>query len=95
MLLKIRELGDGFPVPPPVVIDGLETVSLDAAGELVKVPADYVDRCERIVGALTMSPFPLGLEVKLDAPNENLNGFWVQREIFEQVRKANGRTISA
>jgi hypothetical protein len=96
MLLKIRALGPEFPVPPPILKDGLLTVSLDAAGELVKVPPEYVDRVERIVGVVSMGIFPVGLDVKLDPPQEELNGFWVQREVFDEVRKANGRAaISA
>jgi len=87
VLLKIRKLGAGFGTPQIVEKDGLQTLHAEAIGELVRIPEKFREAAELMVGELTMGLFPIGLEVQIGAPNEHLNGVWVQREIFNAVSK--------
>jgi hypothetical protein len=89
VLIKIRKLGAGFGTPNVIEKDGLQTLQAEMIGELVKVPDQFREQAELMVGELTMGLFPVGLEVQLDPTNEYLNGLWVQREIFNAVLQGN------
>lgn len=96
VLVKLRHFGHELPVPKPFEKDGLELLNADALGELVRVTdKKLADACERMVGELSMSIFPLGVIVEVDAPNERMNGLWVQRAIFELAVKNVAGTAAA
>jgi hypothetical protein len=85
MLIKVRKLGASLGAPNVKEVNGVPTLKAEMLGELVKVPESLREEAELIVGELTMGFFPVGVEVKLDAPHENLNGLWVQREIYNSL----------
>jgi hypothetical protein len=88
VLLKIRKLGAAFGTPQVTIHkDGVTTMHAEMVGELVKVPEALCEPAEMLVGELTMGIFPVGLEIRLDKPDDHLNGLWVQKEIFDAVTK--------
>jgi hypothetical protein len=58
----------------------------DMIGELVKVPEVFRDAAELMVGELSMSIFPVGIEFDVEGELSVLNGLWVNREILNDVR---------
>ncbi len=95
MLLKVRQVLDGFQFPSPVKENGDEVLEAPGVGKLARVPNEYFERCERIVGTLVMSPYPIGVWIELDSPNDSINGLWVQPGVLDHVRNENGRAQSA
>jgi hypothetical protein len=94
VLIKIRKLGKCFSLPSVSEKGGVATLKADMLGELVKVPESLRDPAEELTGELTMGVFPVGLDVLLPAPNENLNGLWVQREIYDAVTKNSAGAVA-
>jgi hypothetical protein len=93
VLIKIRKLNGSFSIPKIEVVDGLVTMQAEMIGELVRVPEEFRDAAELMVGELNMGFYPLGLEVELDKPQDQANGLWIQREIFHVISK--GKAVSA
>lgn len=87
MLIKVRKLGDAFSNPEVTEKNGELTMQADLIGELVKVPEPYREPCELLVGELSMSLFPVGIEVSVTGPLAHLNGLWVQRPILASVKE--------
>ena len=87
MLLKIRKIPAALGAPVITQEKGLDSVEMPTVGQLVRVPAELADRAEILVGevSLTGGMFPLGIEIKLDAPLDHLNGLWVQRGVYDSL----------
>lgn len=86
MLIKVRKLGASFGAPQVVEKNGELSMHADMIGELVKVPEVFRESAELMVGELSMSIFPVGIEVAVDGELAHLNGLWVNREILTDVR---------
>jgi hypothetical protein len=88
MLIKVKKLGPSFGTPNVVEKNGELSMQAEMLGELIKVPEPFREAAELLVGELTMSVFPIGIEVELTGELENLNGLWVGRDILKTVRNA-------
>ena len=88
MLIKVRKLGAAFGAPAVQEKNGELSMQADMIGELVRAPEVLRDACELMVGELSMSVFPVGIEVAMSPsdPLAHLNGLWVNREILTTVR---------
>jgi hypothetical protein len=85
MLIKVRKLGPTFGAPAVKEKGGLLVMEAEALGELVKVPECHREEGELMVGELSMTFFPVGIEVQLDGEHAKLNGLWVQRGIYNAL----------
>jgi hypothetical protein len=92
VLIKVRKLGSTFSAPQIVRKDGQLVLQAEMIGELLKVPEAFRDDAELLVGELSMTFFPVGIEVNIEDGGE-LNGLWVQKGIFDAVR--NKKAIAA
>jgi hypothetical protein len=86
MLIKVRKLGASFGAPQVVEKNGELSMQADMIGELVRVPQVLREPAELMVGELSMSIFPVGIEVAVEGELAHLNGLWVNREILNAVR---------
>jgi hypothetical protein len=90
MLIRIRSLGFGFEALKTVEHNGQTMMAGSQLGELYKVPDEVREDGERLVGEFSAGMPTLGLiafDVQLDPPRDDLNGFWVQKEIFQALTK--------
>jgi hypothetical protein len=85
VLIKIRKLSGSFTIPKIEEIDGVDTMTAEMLGELVRVPEGLRDAGELMVGELNLGLYPLGLDVHLDKPHDYANGLWVQRPIYNAI----------
>lgn len=87
MLIKVRKLGPTFSNPEVLEKHHELTIEAQGLGELVKVPEQLCEAAELLVGELSMTFFPVGIEVRLEQGNR-LNGLWVQRGVLDHVRNS-------
>ena len=73
MLIKVRRLGAAFSAPKVSEVNGTLVLQAEMLGELVKLPESLRDEGELIVGELSMSFMPVGIEVQLGDADEKLN----------------------
>jgi hypothetical protein len=97
VIFKGTSIAPGLESPQTVERDGMTILEIPAMGEFVKVPEKFRAECERLVGEISASFQPFGLEgTNLPAPFEALNGLWVPLKILEHVRrKQNGNALAA
>jgi hypothetical protein len=82
VILKVRSLDKSFPLPDVQERDGRRIIKTSGI-TLVRVEEADRDKYERVAGQLAVkfsmdALRPLALDVTLDAPNESLNGFWIE-----------------
>jgi hypothetical protein len=85
MLIKVRKLGPTFSTPQIKKTGDMLAMQAEGIGELVKCPEMFREQAELLVGELSMTFFPIGIEVKIDDGGE-LNGLWVQKAIYDSLR---------